>query len=67
MSKQTKVTILYGEEFDVRETVEWLKPVGLPVMHSVGVTQQFERSDGEVITASKLVGQNYWCYDKVVR
>lgn len=67
MSKQTKVHIRYGEEFNVKETVEWLNPVSLPVMHSVGVTQRFERSDGEIVTASKLVGQGRWVVDKVVR
>lgn len=67
MSKQTKVYIQYGEEFDMKEKVEWLHPVSLPVMHSVGVTQKFERIDGEVVTASKLVGQGRWVVDKVVR
>lgn len=66
MNKRTKVYIHSGDEWNVQETVEWLKPVSLPRMHSVGVTQQFER-DGEIIVASKLVGQNFWIYDNVVR
>ncbi len=66
MSKKKKVVIRYGEEFNEQELVEWLKPVSLPVMHSTGVTQQFDRY-GETITASKLVGQTDWVHDKVIR
>ena len=66
MSKKTKVHIRFGEEFDVREKIEWLEPVSLAKMHSVGLSQEFKR-DGAVVTGSKLVGQNHWVVDKVVR
>lgn len=67
MSKRTKVYIQFGDEWNVTEKPEWLKPISLPVMHSVGVSQKFERGDGKVIHASKLVGQSRWVCDKVVR